>query len=129
MELYNLDTELTFGKYKGETVLDILKKESTYISSYCLVKREGFYITDEVYEASIIYGYKGSIDEHVAQGHSAEEAINICKKADPNKDYFKEKMTTLPNSVIFFSLFDDKENLNIELDLNTHNQVKDNEPL
>ena len=129
MELYNLDTELTFGKYKGETVLDILKKESTYISSYCLVKREGFYITDEVYEASIIYGYKGSIDEHVAQGHSAEEAINICKKADPNKDYFKEKMTTLPNSVIFFSLYDDKENLNIELDLNTHNQVKDNEPL
>lgn len=91
MELYNLDTELTFGKYKGETVLDILKKESTYISSYCLVKREGFYITDEVYEASIIYGYKGSIDDHVAQGHSAEEAINICKKADPNKDYFIEK--------------------------------------
>jgi len=91
MELYNLDTELTFGKYKGETVLDILKKESTYISSYCLVKREGFYITDEVYEASIIYGYKGSIDDHVAQGHSAEEAINIFKKADPSKEYFKEK--------------------------------------
>lgn len=91
MELYNLDTELTFGKYKGETVLDILKKESTYISSYCLVKREGFYITDEVYEASIIYGYKGSIDNHVAQGHSAEEAINIFKEADPSKKYFKEK--------------------------------------
>ena len=91
MELYNLDTELTFGKYKGETVLDILKKESTFISSYCLVKREGFYITDEVYEASIIYGYKGSIDDHVAQGHSAEEAINIFKEADPSKEYFKEK--------------------------------------
>ena len=73
-------------------MLDILKKESTYISSYCLVKREGFYITDEVYEASIIYGYKGSIDDHVAQGHSAEEAINIFKEADPSKEYFKEKV-------------------------------------
>jgi hypothetical protein len=91
MELYNLDTELTFGKYKGETVLEILKKESTYISRYCLVKREGFYITDEVYEASIIYGNKGPIDDHVAQGHSAEEAINICREADLSKDYFKEK--------------------------------------
>ena len=90
MELYNLDTELTFGKYKGETVLDILSKDSSYIS-YLLKEKDGFYITDQVYEASIIYGYKGSIDDHVAQGHSAEEAINICKKADPNKDYFKEK--------------------------------------
>jgi hypothetical protein len=90
MELYNLDTELTFGKYKGETVLDILSKDSSYIS-YLLKEKDDFYITDQVYEASIIYGYKGSIDEHVAQGHSAEEAINICKKADPNKDYFKEK--------------------------------------
>ena len=44
-------------------------------------------------------------------------------------DYFKEKMTTLPNSVIFFNLYDDKENLNIELDLNTHNQENANEPL
>ncbi|MDB2490871.1 hypothetical protein N9W90_00710 [Flavobacteriaceae bacterium] len=90
MELYNLDTVLNFGKYKGETVVDILKKDSTYIS-YCLKEGEDFYITDQVYEAYIIYGYKGSIDDHVAQGHSAEEAINICKEADPSKEYFKEK--------------------------------------
>ena len=90
MELYNLDTELTFGKYKGETVLDILSKDSSYIS-YLLKEKDGFYITDQVYEASIIYGYKGSIDDHVAQGHSAEEAINICREVDPSKEYFKEK--------------------------------------
>jgi|TARA_B110000908_G_C10177026_1_gene413709 hypothetical protein len=90
MELYNLDTELTFGKYKGETVLDILSKDSSYIS-YLLKEKDDFYITDQVYEASIIYGYKGSIDDHVAQGHSAEEAINICREVDPSKEYFKEK--------------------------------------
>ena len=90
MELYNLDTELTFGKYKGETVLDIHSKDSSYIS-YLLKEKDDFYITDQVYEASIIYGYKGSIDDHVAQGHSAEEAINICREVDPSKEYFKEK--------------------------------------
>tara|TARA_B110000090_G_scaffold180780_1_gene205900 strand:- start:365 stop:730 length:366 start_codon:yes stop_codon:yes gene_type:complete len=91
MELYNLDTELTFGQHKGETVAEVLKKNTSYIMSYCLKEREDFYITDEVYEASIIYGYNGSIDDYVVQGHSAEQAINICKEVDPSKCYFKEK--------------------------------------
>ena len=85
MKLYNLDTVLNFGKYKGETVVDILKKNTSYIMVYCLKESEDFYITDEVYEASIIYGYKGSIDAHVENGKTAEEVINICKEVDPNK--------------------------------------------
>ena len=28
MKLYNLDSVLSFGKYKGETVLEILKKDT-----------------------------------------------------------------------------------------------------
>lgn len=90
MKLYNLDSILTFGQYKGETVLDILSKNSTYIP-YLLKEMEDFYITDEVYEASIIYGFKGDIDAHVEKGRTAEEVINSCKEVDPNKKYFEEK--------------------------------------
>jgi hypothetical protein len=90
MKLYNLDSVLTFGQYKGETVLDILSKNSTYIP-YLLKEMEDFYITDEVYEASIIYGYKGSIDAHVEKGRTVEEAINILMDNDPDKKFFEEK--------------------------------------
>jgi len=91
MKLYNLDSVLTFGQYNGETVAEVLKKDSSYIMSYCFKESEDFYITDEVYEASIIYGYKGSIDAHVDEGRTAEEAINICKEADSNYNLFIEK--------------------------------------
>ena len=90
MKLYNLDSVLTFGQYKGETVLDILSKNSTYIP-YLLKEMEDFYITDEVYEASIIYGFKGDIDAHVEKGRTAEEALNILMDNDPNKKIFEEK--------------------------------------
>jgi hypothetical protein len=99
MKLYNLDSVLTFGQYKGETVLDILRKDSSYIS-YCLKEGEGFYITDEVYEAFIIYGFKGSIDAHVADGHSAEEGIHICMDIDPNKKLFEEKRKFYKNYLL-----------------------------
>ncbi|MCK0179679.1 hypothetical protein MWU50_10280 [Flavobacteriaceae bacterium S0862] len=91
MKLYDLDTVLTFGQYKGETVLEILKKNSSYITNYCLKESEDFYITDEVLEASIIYGYKGSIDAHTEEGRSAEEALNILMDNNPNKNFFEEK--------------------------------------
>ena len=51
MKLYDLDTVLTFGQYKGEMVLEILKKNSSYITDYCLKNGDDFYITDAVWEA------------------------------------------------------------------------------
>ena len=91
MKLYDLDSVLTFGQYKGETVLQILKKDSTYITTYCLKESDDFYITDEVFEASIIYGYKGTIDRHIEDGQDVDEGINICKEIDPAKELFKVK--------------------------------------
>lgn len=100
MKLYNLDTVLTFGQYKGKTVLEVLKKQSSYITNYCLINIDDFHITDEVFEASIIYGYKGSIDTHVEEGHSAEEAIYLCMDVDPNKKLFEEKRKRYKNYLL-----------------------------
>ena len=91
MKLYDLDTILTFGQYRGETVLEILKKKSSYITTYCLKESDDFYITDEVFEAAIIYGYKGTIDSHIEEGHDAYEAINVCKEISPAKELFIAK--------------------------------------
>lgn len=91
MKLYDLDTVLTFGQYRGETVFEILKKDIAYITDYCLKQGEDFYITDEVFEVSIIYGYKGIIDGHIKDGHDAYEAINICKEISPVKELFIAK--------------------------------------
>ena len=100
MKLYNLDSVLTFGKYKKETILEILKKDSSYIINHCLKEHDNFYITGEVFEASIIYGYKGSIDTHVEEGHSAEEAIYLCMDVDPNKKLFEEKRKRYKNYLL-----------------------------
>ena len=90
MKLYDLDSVLIFGKYKGEAVLEIMKKDSTYIL-WCYKEHDDFYITDEVFEASIIYGYKGTIDSHIEEGHDAYEAINVCKEISPAKELFIAK--------------------------------------
>lgn len=93
MKLYNLDSVLTFGQYKGETVLEILKKNSTYITNYCLNESQDFCITDQVF----LYSWKQDIDSAVKEGVDLSEAIQICMNADPNKKIFEEKRAEYKN--------------------------------
>ena len=75
MKLYNLDSVLTFGKYKKETILEILKKDSSYIINHCLKEHDNFYITGEVFEASIIYGRTKKFYNHSC--NSCDKTIGI----------------------------------------------------
>jgi hypothetical protein len=47
MKYYNLDTEFTFGKFKGKTIMDILDLQPTYLD-WCAINLDHFYISDDV---------------------------------------------------------------------------------
>jgi len=49
MKFYNLDTEFTFGKYKGKTVREVLEIEHSYID-WSAINLDHFFISDEVME-------------------------------------------------------------------------------
>lgn len=46
MKFYTLDTEFTFGKYKGKTVKEVLELHPNYID-WCAINLDHFYISDE----------------------------------------------------------------------------------
>lgn len=46
MKYYDLNTEFTFGKYKGRTVQDVLNIQPSYID-WCAVYLDHFFITNE----------------------------------------------------------------------------------
>ena len=56
MKLYDLDSVVTFGKHKGETVAEILENNDTYIY-WCYETMDDFYITDAVWEAMDIHSH------------------------------------------------------------------------
>lgn len=47
MKFYTLDTEFTFGKFKGHTVRQILDLQPSYID-WCAINLDHFYITENV---------------------------------------------------------------------------------
>lgn len=49
MKFYTLDTEFTFGKYKGKTVREIIEIQPTYLE-WCAINLDHFYISDEIIE-------------------------------------------------------------------------------
>lgn len=49
MKFYRLDTEFTFGKYKGKTVKEIIEIQPTYLE-WCAINLDHFYISDEIIE-------------------------------------------------------------------------------
>jgi len=49
MKFYNLDTEFTFGKFKGKTVREVLDIQHSYID-WCAINLDHFFISDEVKE-------------------------------------------------------------------------------
>lgn len=91
MKLYDLDTELTFGQYKSQSILEILKKNTTYISDFCLNQMDDFFITDEVYEAIVFYGFKGSIEDEVQKGRELKDIMKILNNVETSKDLFEQK--------------------------------------
>jgi hypothetical protein len=50
MKFYSLDTEFTFGKFKGKTVREVLDLHPFYLE-WCLLKLDHFYISDEALES------------------------------------------------------------------------------
>lgn len=47
MKFYNLDTELTFGKFEGKTVEEVLAIQPSYFD-FCLLNLDHFFLSDEV---------------------------------------------------------------------------------
>lgn len=47
MRFYTLDTEFTFGKYKGKTVKEILELQPNYLD-WCAINLDHFYISEEI---------------------------------------------------------------------------------
>lgn len=50
---YTLNDHLTFGKYRGMTIKEVLQKDADYIE-WCKNKVEGFVIVDEAIRAKTI---------------------------------------------------------------------------
>jgi hypothetical protein len=49
MKSYELDTEFTFGKYKGKTVRQMLDLQPTYID-WCSINLDHFHIAENIIE-------------------------------------------------------------------------------
>jgi hypothetical protein len=47
MKFYDLNTELTFGKYRGKTIKEILSIRASYLN-WCSINLDHFYLSDEV---------------------------------------------------------------------------------
>jgi hypothetical protein len=47
MKFYNLNTELTFGKFEGKTVEEVLALQPSYFD-FCLLNLDHFFLSDEV---------------------------------------------------------------------------------
>ncbi len=92
MKLYDLNSILNYGKYKGETIENIIKKDSQYIG-WCISDIEDFYITDTVYEKYIFYAWKPTILEEIASGAIIDitEGIIFWKYHSPKRVIFLNK--------------------------------------
>lgn len=92
MKLYDLNTILNFGKYKGETVENIIKEDSLYIG-WCISDVEDFYFTDTVYEKYIFYNFRTIILEGIASGELIDntEGIIFWKYYSPKRVIFLNK--------------------------------------
>jgi hypothetical protein len=55
---YKLTNKIQFGKYKGDTIAEILAKVPQYIE-WCLDEVKGFSLDDKAYEV-----YEEAIDKH-----------------------------------------------------------------
>ncbi|EIA08672.1 hypothetical protein [Flavobacterium frigoris] len=47
MKYYNYDTVLTFGKHKGQTLIEAVEYDADYID-WCAINLDHFYVTPEV---------------------------------------------------------------------------------
>lgn len=47
MKHYNLDSEFTFGKYKGKKVIEVIEIDYTYLT-WCIKNLDHFYLKKEV---------------------------------------------------------------------------------
>lgn len=50
MKLYTVETTLTFGKYNGKSIRDILVIQPSYLD-WCIINLEHFYLDDDVIES------------------------------------------------------------------------------
>lgn len=50
MKFYTLETEFTFGKFRGKTLIDVMNEDPSYLD-WCLINLDHFYISNETLEA------------------------------------------------------------------------------
>ena len=96
MKLYDLDSVVTFGKHKGETVAEILENNDTYIY-WCYETMDDFYITDAVWEAMDIHSH---LDDALKSGgvnpNEVRKAIaNNQKLHEEKRNSYKSQMMEL----------------------------------
>jgi hypothetical protein len=89
MKFYNLDTEFTFGKFKGKTVREVLDIQHSYID-WCAINLDHFFISDEVIKEikSIVPNF--SISEE-AQNKLSEKWLNLFEVLELYLHYGKER--------------------------------------
>lgn len=49
MKFYDLDSQITFGKYEGKTIREIVDLQPTYID-WCATNLDHFYISEDLIE-------------------------------------------------------------------------------
>jgi hypothetical protein len=52
MKFYNLDTQITFGKFEGKTINQIINIDDSYIE-WCSINLDHFYLSGEVIDEII----------------------------------------------------------------------------
>lgn len=48
MKFYTLDTEFTWGRFKGKTIKDIVLDHQLYYIQWCIINLEHFYIAEDI---------------------------------------------------------------------------------
>jgi hypothetical protein len=75
MKLYTLDSVLTFGQHKGQTIAEVLENNPTY-PEWCYANMDDFYVTDEVWNAMDVHR---NLEDALKNGGVDANAIRKAK--------------------------------------------------
>ena len=93
IKLYNWETTLDFGKYKGRSIMEVFDKNPDYVK-WCLKNVDWFCITDEIfdklpidYDPNILWEkLNNNYETNMEQEHTKSEEDSLREKHNDKKE-------------------------------------------
>jgi hypothetical protein len=86
MKFYNLDTEITFGRFKGKTIEEVLLLEPSYFN-FCILNLDHFFLSGEVI-AQMKEKNKNFIISETASQKLEEKYADWLENKDAENEYY-----------------------------------------